>query len=325
MHWSEVWYGEDSASKLIRSLLLPASWLYELGWRTYAATYKAGLKKPKHPHTPIVCIGNLTVGGSGKTPLTMYLAKLLADMEKEVVIGCSGYGSPASEEASLAPAGDLSALKWGDEAALFRWKLPQIPLIVGRNRVKAAQICHEKYPGAILLMDDGVQHLPLKKDLIILLDPPGHHRHCLPAGPYREPVSSRSKADLILPGQFKIEAKPMRFIDAQTGLSALKPQTANVLCAIGSPQNFIAGLQLAGISTDHEERKPDHDPLQEGNLFASFPAESPLIVTEKDWVKLRERTDLEGRNILIARHEVSVQPEAEFVKWIQEKLDEHKT
>jgi tetraacyldisaccharide 4'-kinase len=255
----------------------------------------------------------------------MYIAKLLAELNKEVVIGCSGYGSPASEEASLAPAGDLSALKWGDEAALFRWKLPQLPLIVGRNRVKAAQICRDKYPNSVLLMDDGVQHLPLKKDLIILLDAPARNRHCMPAGPYREPVSSRSKADLIFPGQFKFEPKPLRFVDAQSGLSAIKPHNANILCAIGSPQNFIQALQKAGVSTDHEELKPDHDPLQEGNLFASLPADSPLIVTEKDWVKLRERTDLKGRNILIAQHEVSVQPEAEFVTWIQKKLDECKS
>jgi len=180
---SEMWERLSVAT----IVLSPFAGLYALGWLGYEATYRWGLKRPSAPHHPVVCVGNLTVGGTGKTPTTRYLAELLLGMGREVVASCSGYGSAAAEAAQVAPMGPLSAHTWGDEAALLRYSLPEVPLIVGRRRVLAAELCHQHYPRAVLLMDDGFQHLPLAKDVAIVLDPPRRNRLCLPAGPYREP------------------------------------------------------------------------------------------------------------------------------------------
>lgn len=357
MHVSEAWEGDSFRDKLLRTLLTPASWAYALGWNCYQTMYAAGLKRPKEPHRPVICVGNLTVGGSGKTPLTLHIAKVLVAQGRVVAISCSGYGSPGSEQATLAPDGELDAREWGDEAALIRDILPHVPLIVGRDRVRAAQICHEAFPEAVLLLDDGFQHLPLKKHLSILIKGRGNNLRCLPAGPYREPANHAKRADLVLPNGFKIERRPLTFrqssiLNHQSSIishhssiinpqsSTLSPQSsiidpqsstlnhqssiveANALCALGSPAQFLTDLAAAGIRVKNAILKPDHDDLMEGNLFAALPPSEPLVVTRKDWVKLKHRRDLGERQIWVADYEVTVEPGEEFARWLSKKLDE---
>lgn len=322
MHWSDVWFGQGAAPAALRVALTPLSWLYAGCWNAYLGVYALGLKRAKSPHAPIVCVGNLTVGGSGKTPATVCIAKLLRDLGREVVVGCSGYGSPAQEGARLAQDGRLAAMQWGDEPALFRWLLGEMPLIVGRDRVRAAQICHENFPHAVLLMDDGFQHLPLAKSISILLDPPLPNRRCLPAGPYREPVSRLHRADLVIPGEFVLERSRLDFMKLDE-TPAETPPEADVLCALGSPQGFLSDLRALGIEVRQARLLPDHDSLAGGNLWnGGLGRNRPVIVTAKDWMKLRDRTDLNGKSLIIARQAVSIQPAEEFAAWLDTKLHE---
>lgn len=313
-HLSERWESNLPADRLFRWLLAPAAWLYAFGWQAYRAIYDLGMMRPSHPHCPIVCTGNLVVGGTGKSPVVVYIAKLLRELGFEVVIGASGYGSPNAEAAQLAPDGLLKASDWGDEPAMLRELLPDVPLIVGRRRVLAAQTCHDKFPNAVLLMDDGFQHLPLKKDLTILLDPERVNRFTIPAGPYREPRGNRKRADLILPGQFKVVAEPVH--------PEIGPCRASVLCALGQPRGFLISLKEAGFEIVATKLLPDHDKMLAGNLFEGLPPDLPILVTSKDWVKLRERTDLEGRRIVVARHEVRIEPEEDFRRWLAARMHE---
>jgi len=320
MHASELWEGPAFGAKLARTLLTPASWLYAAGWQTYLGVYRLGLKKAKKPHTPIVCVGNLVSGGSGKTPVTLRIAELLRSQGRPVVVSCSGYGSPAAEAARIAPEGPLRAAEWGDEAAMFRWLQPDLPLIVGRRRVLAAQLCHERFPDAILLMDDGFQHLPLAKDLTIVLDPkePKNSR-CLPAGPYREPRSNRRRADLVLPGEFQIvEAEPV-LVDLEGAVRAVAECT--LLCALAQPQKVADSLARIGVVVRDRRLLPDHDSLQGGTLVSSLPNDRPVVVTAKDWVKLRERPDVGERDFLILKHAVRIEPEDRFAAWLTQRLD----
>jgi tetraacyldisaccharide 4'-kinase len=252
--------------------------------------------------------------------MTLFMADLLRDLGRQVVIGCSGYGSPASEAARLAPPGELSAAEWGDEPAMVRWLRPDLPIIVGRRRVLAAQICNENFPQAMLLMDDGFQHLPIRKHVTIVLEDDGlKNRRCIPAGPYREPYSNRRHADLVLPGQFSMQSAVKGLMSP--GGEARSTDHATYLCALARPDKFATSLSDVGIHLDQGLSLPDHDPLTQGNLFDALPAGLPIIVTAKDWVKLRQRTDLEGRNILIASYEIDVQPKQAFKDWLQSKLD----
>ncbi len=319
MHPSELWESDRFSARLIRTGLTPLSWLYAGGWRLYAALYRVGLKRPQEPHRPVVCVGNLTAGGSGKSPIALWLAEQIPDS----VIACSGYGSPASEGATLAPPGPLEAARWGDEAAMMRWLHPEIPLIVGRNRVRAAALCQAHFPSATLILDDGLQHLPLKKHLTIVLEKDRRNRRCLPAGPYREPFSGRHHADFLFWKEpFRVVSSLAGFLTPSGEQVVPEPgQRVSALCALGEPQGFLDALREVGLVLDQVELRPDHDPLA-GNLWSRFDPALPVVVTAKDWVKLRVREIPAERRIWIALQRVHVEPEARWREALRQKLDE---
>lgn len=323
MHAQELWTGKTAPARAARIALLPASWLYGFGWQCYLATYRLGIKKAQSPHRPILCIGNLQTGGSGKTPLVLHLVEVLRQLGHEVVVSCSGYGSPRSEAATVAPDGELDAREWGDEPTLMRRQIPDLPIVVGRRRVLAAQLVHERFPKAVMLMDDGFQHLPLAKQLTIVLDPATPaNRHCLPAGPYREPRKNRARADLVLPGDFQIVSEPTRFVTPDGELKT--PVKYSILCGLGRPELFVKAVATSLPHAGPPEKvilRPDHDPLDAGTLLQELPEAVPVIVTAKDWVKLRERPDWTTREFLIASHAVRVEPYDEFRNWLEAKLN----
>jgi tetraacyldisaccharide 4'-kinase len=305
--------------------LAPLALLYAIGWEAYRAVYTLGLKRPKAPHRPVVCVGNLTVGGTGKTPLTIYLARLMLKTGREVVIGASGYGSPSVRAARLAPEGELDAGLWGDEPAMIRWRLPGVPLIVGRRRVLAAELCARHFPRAVLLMDDGFQHLPLRKHLSLIVHPRYDlNRLCLPAGPYREPrARGRARADLELPGdRFGLERSETYLTTPDRTPASAEGLEANLLCAVADPWPLQRSLEAQGARIVAARFLADHDRLDAGNLFREFDPKLPLIATAKDWVKLRRRADLAGREVLVANYDVRVTPEEAFARWLDERLNE---
>lgn len=319
----DVWYGEGLGPAAARSVLTPLSWLYAGGWQAYLGLYRFGLKKASEPHVPVICVGNLVVGGSGKSPLTLYLARFLREMGRSVVISCSGYGSPRAEAASLAPDAELDAAEWGDEPAMIRMLMPDVPLVVGRRRVLAAELVARQFPDAVMLMDDGFQHLPLKKHLSIVLDPPqAVNARTLPAGPYREPRRNRSRADLVLPGEFKAVMQPLVFADPLSWRDVDVPRNAVPLCALGQPDGFLMLLKIAGVDIGPAVLLPDHDPLTAGNLLSRLPVERPIVTTAKDWVKLRSRPDVGSRRFVVALRQDRIEPESEFRDWLAARLDE---
>jgi len=310
----DLWFSPSLGNRIARGLLAPISWLYAAGWQTYLSLYRVGFKRSREPHFPILCVGNLTVGGSGKSPTVLHLYDLLVEGGSEVVVGCSGYGSPAAEGARMAPEGPLSAAEWGDEAAMLRWFRPDMPLAVGRARVRAAEFVHERHPAAVLLMDDGFQHLPLRKHYTILLDEANpQNGFCLPAGPYREPRANRGRADLVLPGEFRIEwdfRGPFESETLQAPVDTCKK--VQVLTAIGRPERFLKNLRDAGFELASESLRPDHDPLTAGNLLESVDPSMPLVVTAKDWIKLKDRADIGNFKVWVAWNEARIEPADAF-------------
>lgn len=315
----DIWYGNTTAAKVARVLLLPLSWLYGLGWQIYLWIYELGLKKPYKASCQVICIGNFSAGGTGKTPTVVFLANCLRDLGIPFVIGCSGYGAPHSVGASVAPDGILSATEWGDEPSELRELLPKAPMIVGRARVVAAKLCEEHFPGTVLLMDDGFQHMPISKGISIILDPKTHNSFTFPAGPYREPRKSGVKrADLVIPcAQFTHTFSGLSFC-APDGSPILAPTSARVITAIGRPDKFRLAIETAGVTVTEFIALPDHDKL-EVNL-AEREGGLPWIVTRKDWVKLRLHCDLATVKIIIADRTATIEPVDEFKKWLKIKL-----
>lgn len=339
MHWSEVWEGRGWPFFLLRVILIPLSWIYAAGWILYERVYQIGLKRSISPCCPIVCVGNLMVGGSGKTPLVLYLTQILKGLGYEVVLSCSGYGSPSAKNAQIAPGGSLSARQWGDEPAMIRWLNPELPLIVGRDRVLAAKLCAQNFSKSVLLLDDGYQHLPLKKNFSLLLEDSGmRNRNCLPAGPYRQPYSGLRKADLVLDknnrlkikdglneSPFSLKVMPPFFLtkkNEQVEKSAIRGKKVQVLCAIGRPNKFLDALKKCGFELSDVKLLADHDQMTNLDLLSSFSKDDPIIVTAKDWVKLKKNDASKEREIWIAHYEVRVDPENDFKLWLKHRIDE---
>lgn len=322
MGWSEV-----HEQVTIQSLaLFPFSLLYGLGWEAYELAYRIGLKKPVEPHCPVVVVGNLQVGGTGKSPITVLVAHDLMELGEQVVISASGYGSPKSVEATVAPDGPLAAQEWGDEPAMLRDLLPDIPLIVGRNRVRAAEICHERFPNAVLLLDDGLQHKPLKKHITILLDPEQPmNRFLLPAGPYREPRWYRNRYDIVIPKDFEFKAS-LSLVPLGADTEALAPGSeVQLLSSIAKPYRLMGSLDLIGLKLVRGRQLPDHHPLLGPAVLKGFDPAVPLVMTRKDWVKFRDRPDAIHWNVHLLELNAHLEPRQPFRQKLRTLLDETKT
>jgi tetraacyldisaccharide 4'-kinase len=314
MRIEEVWFGKSALAVAARFALLPLAGVYALGMAGYRAFYRLGLKQAKKSQAKIVCVGNLAAGGSGKTPVTIHIAQVLRRQGHAVVIGCSGYGSPRSEAATLAPGGPLDAAEWGDEPAEIRDSLPDIPIIVGRRRVLAAEICAREFPNAVLLMDDGFQHLPLAKDVTILIDPPTTNRFAFPAGPYRESRLLTAPTVTIPNETFKIHYSNLTFSSP-----IAKGEKVNILCAIAKPERFLEALRQHGLELVTVKTLGDHDPLTAPDLLTTTNP-YPWVVTGKDAVKLRARKDLDQAKIIVATRTATIEPSTDFAEWLTMEL-----
>jgi tetraacyldisaccharide 4'-kinase len=287
----------------------------------YLGIYKLGFKSAKRVHRPVVCIGNLVAGGSGKTPLTLAIAELLVQFGFDVVVSTSGYGSEKQHEASMAPGGELDVDVWGDESTMMRWLMPDLKLVVGRDRVRAGEIVASECPGAVMLMDDGFQHLPLQKDVAIVVDVEGLNRFCFPAGPYREPRGiGLRRADKVVRrgGDFDGEMVGFRGVN---GEKRVLDGDVDALCAIGNPERFFEMIESQGLSICNRKVLTDHDPLM-GEFLTALGVDRPLVVTAKDFVKLRVRQDLTGRDVVVADYRVRLMEPEVFGDWLQGRIDE---
>jgi len=188
---------------MIRSIL---SLIYSLVVRVRLLLYTSGLKKSRCLKSPVISIGNITLGGTGKTPFTIYLAKKLKNEGFSPAVLSRGYRGSAEKMNLLVSNGRellCSAEESGDEPRLMAEKLPGIMVAVGSNRFKSARLCHqEKSPETnIFILDDGFQHIQLQRDLdIVLIDAtnPFGGEMLVPSGILREPLSSLARADAFV-------------------------------------------------------------------------------------------------------------------------------
>lgn len=303
-------------------LLSPLAALYGLGWMGYLGVYAAGIKKAKRPHQPVICVGNLVAGGTGKTPLTLAVADLFLKAGREVVVSSSGYGSPRQHGAQFAPPGELDVDEWGDEATMMRWLRPNLDLVVGRDRVGAAKVVNTKAPHAVMVMDDGMQHLPLAKDVVFVVESAAKNRLCFPAGPYREPRSvGLRRADKVMRPGVDFSGRIVGFRDAsgdrRDGLTEV-----DAVCAVANPSRFFDALEAAGLKVGTKRALTDHDPLDGDDVLVGLGEDRPVVTTAKDFVKLRARQDLSQRDVVVAEYEVELADPDSLWSWLAVRLDE---
>lgn len=276
-------------------ILLPASLLFGLLAASRRALYRAGLLKSERLPVPVVVVGNITVGGAGKTPLTLELARQLIGQGMHPLIVSRGYGGDTQQPCGVTPDSDPAQV--GDEPLLMA-RRDICPVWTGKNRAAAARAGLQAHPECdVVLCDDGLQHYRLQRDVeIAVVD--GARRfgngRLLPAGPLREPVSRLQSVDAVVvnggetaTGQFAMRLEGALFQNlsdpARTATAADFHTSRNhAVAGIGDPQRYFRHLDALGIRfTPHPF--PDHHPYRRDDLaFADCDA---ILLTEKDAVK----------------------------------------
>ena len=268
------------------------------------AAYSAGLAGRQGFPVPIIVVGNLTVGGSGKTPLVIYLASVLRQRGRRPGIVSRGYGGDIRFVDEATAASDPAVV--GDEPVLLA-RRAGCPVYVGRDRVAAARALLAAHPECdLILSDDGLQHYGLTRDIeLAVFDERGAmNGWCLPAGPLREPLARLASVDAQVLNGTAVPPPPTfgrpcfsmhllgkrfhRLADPQTtcGAEDLKPMKLHAVAGIGSPRRFFDMLRAMELDVA-EHAFPDHHEYRVGDL--EF-ADGVVLTTEKDAVKLARLT-----------------------------------
>ncbi len=277
-------------------LLTPVSLIYRLVVWLRRMVYRSGLLRRHRLPVPVVVVGNITVGGTGKTPLVAWLAGFLQEAGYKPGIVARGYKGKARHwPQQVRP--DSDPLMVGDEAVLLAG-LSQCPVAAAPRRPQAAQALLEHNHCDLILSDDGLQHYALRRDIeIAVID--GVRRlgngFCLPAGPLREPAKRLAEVDLVVinglanQGEYPMtmratSACDLRDREVVRELVSFRGQSVHGVAAIGHPERFFAVLRQAGLQVE-EHAFPDHHAFVETDL--DFGDDRPVFMTAKDAVKCR--------------------------------------
>jgi tetraacyldisaccharide 4'-kinase len=276
----------------------PLSSLFGLGVRTRNALYDRGIARERKVRGPVVSIGNLSVGGSGKTPFVLMLAELLKERGIRFDILSRGYGRQTQGVSLVDPAG--SARDFGDEPLLLARRLG-VPVVVGEERYRGGVFAEKKFGPQLHLLDDGFQHRSLARDFdIVLITPEDIRDRLLPAGRLREPLTSLRRADAVVltsgatqdslpPDEVREEKLVWR---VRRGIVPTNvPARPVVFCGIARPKNFVLQLRTAGIEPVAEAFYRDHHAYSERDVrdllnLRQRSEAGGFVTTEKDAVNL---------------------------------------
>ena len=301
--------------------------LYGLAMFTRAWLYSTGLKRSCKLNIPVISIGNLTMGGTGKTPMVMHVARLLIRHDKKPAIVSRGYGGRSKKAINIVSKGHhvlMNTAEAGDEPVLLASTL-KIPVLTGPQRILTGQYIAKNKMADILLMDDGYQHLALHRDINIALFAAHEllgNGWVFPGGPLREPISALKRAHcFVITGvtnsnknkvnnfskkmqqrypaipMFKGSYQAQAIINQQNTsqkLDYLKGLPLLAFCGIAKPHSFFDILDAnPKISTKLRQIFADHHPYQESDITnlcqkAKKIGCKAMITTEKDMVKLKD-------------------------------------
>lgn len=276
-------------------------WLLQPLAKAYAAIAAARARRHKAQQrrvsVPVIVVGNIAVGGTGKTPVTLWLVETLQALGHRPGIISRGYGGKGPFPFAVTAASDAALC--GDEPLLLAQR-SGVPVVVAPARVAAAQALLAAHPEVdVLVCDDGLQHYALARSLeLCVIDGARGHGNgaLLPAGPLREPIERLAGCDWVLvnggdasafgPTALRFDLQPAPFRNLQTRASAplshFAGQSAYALAGIGNPERFFAQLRALGIAVIPQP-KPDHHHYTARDL--QLPGTAPILMTEKDAVK----------------------------------------
>lgn len=272
-------------------LLMPLSWVFQLAVGLRRLGYKLGLiGSTKLPVTTIV-VGNITLGGNGKTPIVVALFQMLQDKGFNPAIVTRGYKSGHEQTVQILHAG-ITRNAVGDEANMMS-EICRCPIGVGADRVAAARQIIEQFPATdVILSDDGLQHYALKRDIEIAVcrQLSLGNELMLPAGPLREPYDRLRRVDVTIDRDSEQVVESLGEVwnlsnpEQRRDISEFQGQQVHALAGIGFPEIFFASLMQMGIDVIEHEF-PDHHEFSAQDL--NLKPDLPVLVTHKDAVKLK--------------------------------------
>lgn len=296
------------AAGLLRAALWSMQWPYRGGVACKNFAFESGLRRPFDPSVPVISVGNITTGGTGKTPVVAFLANWFRDAGLKVGLLSRGYKSLTSQV--------------NDEKLVLDQLCPGLPHWLNSDRIQSAKQAVHEAGCEMLVLDDAFQHRRIRRDLdIVLIDAlnPWGYGHCLPRGLLREPVSSIRRADLVFITRADlVHADELTAIRAElvrhqhvatvvelafkpTSLVNCEGESRSLIevvgkrcvgfCGIGNPASFDQTLRRLGANVVDFVAFPDHHHFSEANLEqlaerAKFLSADILLATQKDLVKL---------------------------------------
>jgi tetraacyldisaccharide 4'-kinase len=304
-------------------LLLPASLVFRFLVGARRLLYRLRLLSSAHPGIPVVVVGNLVAGGSGKTPLVIWIAEHLKKQGWTPAVVSRGYGAKAGSPRAATIASHAADV--GDEPILLA-RRAGCPVWIGGDRVAVIKALREVHPDVdVVILDDGLQHYRLRRDIeIAVVDSRGFgNGFMLPAGPLREPAGRLRSVDAVVSHGAAVKGYAMRLVGAEihrmTNAAERRPasgfgnEKVHAIAGIGDPNRFFLHLGRLGVKVlphpfpDHHRYVPDE---------LDFGSGASVLMTEKDAVKLRH----------VARDNwwvlpVSAELEPAFGTWLTGRLD----
>ena len=336
-------------TSLISIILLPVAILFSFILKIRRFCFKTGISKQYNSKCKIISVGNLTVGGSGKTPFTIFLAKYLKSKGKKIAISHRGYKGKFENTIKLISDNNSvydHVKDAGDEPFLIANNLPGIPIIVGKNRTEAIKFLENKFSPDYIILDDSFQHLEVKHDLDFLLfdaNNPIGNGFVIPAGMLREPKSMIKFSDFIvfnncsedfkIPNWIRKFSKPIfltefeikKFVSYKTNETkngnSFKGNKIFLISGIGNPKSFENSIRSLGINFLHHFIFPDHHNFKYKNdilpIIQRGIAEKAeaILTTEKDFMKLQYITSSEI-DFYYAKLEIKIMNLKEFDEFI---------
>lgn len=331
------------SAKAIRGLLTPLSWLYILVHIIFFIPYRLGIRKKHTAPLPVISVGNITMGGTGKTPFVITLTNILKSMGYRPVIFSRGYGRENTSQENLLfePGSSLTAKDTGDEPQILS-KALNVPIIIGRSRIKSLKLLN-KTNADIIVLDDGMQYWQLKKDIeigIASLKRPFGSGAVIPSGDLREPKRGLKRCSFIIltsngketdsnsvntvkaycPDSFVYQGFTSPYSINYSGkeyeTDFIRNKKVFAFSGIANPDRFISTLRSLGAEITDFQAFPDHHNYTEEdiNLINQKAEKAEIIVTTaKDSVKL-------PKDLIHAVVNIYTDIDSEFKKKLAEKL-----
>lgn len=289
------WYSKNIWSYL----LLPLTGLFALVTSVRRMAYRLGWLRSEHAGVPTVVVGNLSVGGNGKTPVVIWLCEELKAAGFKPGVISRGYGGKADHyPLSLDP--NTKGSQAGDEPVLIYHRC-QCPVVVSPNRIEAAKRLRQEHQVDVIISDDGLQHYALQRDIeIVVVD--GERRYgngfLLPSGPLRESRKRLKNVDIIINNGGKVQGNEVsmaltagEILPVAKGVQAFdkakQGKRVNACAGIGHPPRFFRTLSELGFTVEKQVPFADHHAFDEEEIKA-LEQTLPLLMTEKDAVKCRD-------------------------------------